>query len=155
MNRFTLVMNESEMSLQGRKVLFNDMDLFFMLSGIDAGTGEESWKKWQVKPFDESFDAAKHILCEEWMKMPRKIPTIREIISEYLEKYGFDGLVNTDAECGCSNDELFLCESSCDECQPAYIHKCSECTTEDKEKCELDVDRENINAGCFRLEKKI
>jgi hypothetical protein len=48
--------------------------------------------------------------------------TVKEIVKEYLEEKGFDGLVNTDIECGCDKDTLFPCESTCENCSPAYKH---------------------------------
>jgi hypothetical protein len=46
---------------------------------------------------------------------------VKEIIVEHLEANGFDGLVNCDAECGCSVDEAFIpCDGYFGECEPGY-----------------------------------
>lgn len=48
---------------------------------------------------------------------------LQEIIKKYLEDNGFDGLCGD--ECGCSIDELFVCESpDMDVCQPGYKINC-------------------------------
>jgi len=43
-------------------------------------------------------------------------PTVGEITREYLEKNGYSGLIQPDAECGCSLDELNDCDENCMEC---------------------------------------
>ncbi len=45
--------------------------------------------------------------------------TVKEIIKEYLEQNGFDGLYNED--CGCHIDDLFCCGNNGEECQPGKI----------------------------------
>lgn len=63
---------------------------------------------------------------------------VREIIIKYLDENGFDGLVNPGL-CGCSKDEICLCEGINDnECQPAYKRCCVVCSQ--KRNCELYSD---------------
>lgn len=50
---------------------------------------------------------------------------IKEIIKEYLEENGYDGLCND--ECGCSNYDLMCCGEPNTNCKPAYLIKCGEC----------------------------
>ncbi len=51
--------------------------------------------------------------------------TVKEIISDYLIKNGYEGLWNEDSECGCAiNDNFMPCsDGSCvfSDCQPGYI----------------------------------
>lgn len=49
--------------------------------------------------------------------------TVCEILVEYLEKHGYDGLCNLevgDPGCGCGFDDFMPCSSSPFECIPAY-----------------------------------
>jgi hypothetical protein len=49
--------------------------------------------------------------------------TGKEIIKEYLEKNGFDGLYIDD--CGCDKSNLMPCESDgCMHCEAGYKHPC-------------------------------
>jgi hypothetical protein len=49
--------------------------------------------------------------------------TVREIIKEYLDKNGFDGLCNDD--CGCGTDDLAPClDGPKLDCNPAYKNQC-------------------------------
>ena len=43
-----------------------------------------------------------------------------EIVKAHLEANGFDGLVQTDAECGCLCDDLAPCGGEFGPCEPAY-----------------------------------
>ena len=54
----------------------------------------------------------------------------RKIIFDWLMSHGFDGLVNGDAECGCSLDDLMPCDNSIagfGDCEPAYLYDCGRC----------------------------
>jgi hypothetical protein len=46
--------------------------------------------------------------------------TIKEIISKYLTDNGYEGLFNSDGECGCLLDDLCPCDGEIAECQPGY-----------------------------------
>ncbi len=48
--------------------------------------------------------------------------TVKEIIKQYLETNGFDGLCNDD--CGCSKDDLFPCGNIQEDCNPAFKCNC-------------------------------
>lgn len=43
-----------------------------------------------------------------------------EIVKAHLVANGFDGLVQTDAECGCLCDDLAPCNSDYSQCEPGY-----------------------------------
>lgn len=43
-----------------------------------------------------------------------------EIVKAHLLTNGFDGLVQTDAECGCLCDDLAPCGGDFSTCEPAY-----------------------------------
>lgn len=45
---------------------------------------------------------------------------VKEILREWLEEHGYDGLRTDDAECGCLLDNLLVCDAPCDSCQPGY-----------------------------------
>ena len=48
--------------------------------------------------------------------------TTQEILKEWLEDHGYDGLCNID--CGCGVDDLFCCyDSRFLDCKPAYKHE--------------------------------
>lgn len=52
--------------------------------------------------------------------------TVREIVKEYLEKNGYDGLYNEDEDgCGCELDDFMHCsgEKDIQKCIPAFLHK--------------------------------
>jgi hypothetical protein len=77
--------------------------------------------------------------------------TVKEIVKEYLEKNGYDGLCGGD--CGCGLDDFMPCAQFALEgvptcCTPAYKHTCnSDCTNcGDDELCEL--------IECYSTEKK-
>jgi len=43
-----------------------------------------------------------------------------EIVAAHLAAQGFDGLVQTDAECGCLADDLVPCCGDFSACEPGY-----------------------------------
>jgi len=45
---------------------------------------------------------------------------VKDIVLEYLKENGYDGLYNSDEECGCMADDLFLCEGCPAACLPGY-----------------------------------
>lgn len=45
--------------------------------------------------------------------------TAKQIIKEYLEEHGYDGLWDGD-ECGCPVDDLMPCESCPDMCEAGW-----------------------------------
>ena len=46
--------------------------------------------------------------------------TVIEIVRAHLVSGGFDGLVQTDAQCGCLCDDLAPCCGEISSCEPAY-----------------------------------
>lgn len=69
--------------------------------------------------------------------------TVQEIVKDYLEQNGYDGLCNEN--CGCGLGDFMPCED-CDikNCKPAYKHGCDvECA--DFGDCELCEQRESYS----------
>lgn len=64
------------------------------------------------------------------------MPTIKKIVTTYLRKNGYDGLVNRDLDCGCGVNELSPCDY-CDifSCEPGHKCDCTSCT--DIGSCEI------------------
>jgi hypothetical protein len=62
-------------------------------------------------------------------------PTVRSIVAEYLAAHGYGGLRASLDDCGCTDDDLMPCDSSCDDCEPAYKVK-SHCADCDSTSCE-------------------
>ena len=56
---------------------------------------------------------------------PRKITT-KDIMAQWLEKNGFDGLAHIDGECGCERDNIAPCDQLNADCQPAFKRACDE-----------------------------
>ena len=55
-------------------------------------------------------------------------PTVLEIVKQFLELNGFEGLFNSDVECACKLDEFISCDGEfgiC-ECEAGYIVPCEE-----------------------------
>jgi len=46
-----------------------------------------------------------------------------EILEEWLQEHGYDGLVDVDTECYCVIGDLLPCHSYCRFCEPGYTHK--------------------------------
>ena len=46
---------------------------------------------------------------------------VKQIIIEHLKVNGFDGLCPPDMSCGCSIEDLMICEEYCGDCIPAYL----------------------------------
>ncbi|MFZ5986364.1 MAG: hypothetical protein ACOYWZ_04450 [Bacillota bacterium] len=55
--------------------------------------------------------------------------TTFEIVKEYLEKNGYDGLYNGD--CGCNLDDFMPCEGFSSECSAGYYQDCQQCDEKD------------------------
>jgi hypothetical protein len=55
-----------------------------------------------------------------WNTNGNDMATVIEIVKAHLVANGFDGLVQTDAECGCLCDELAPCGGDFSSCEPAY-----------------------------------
>ena len=48
-----------------------------------------------------------------------KIISVKDMINIFLESKGYDGLCNSDLECGCSKDNLAPCENIHEDCVAA------------------------------------
>jgi len=68
------------------------------------------------------------------MKKPQLINCI-EMVTEYLRRKGYDGLVSHDRECGCALEDLMPCGGECAmDCEAA--HNVDGCTPECGEGCD-------------------
>ena len=47
-------------------------------------------------------------------------PTVLEIVEDYLKRNGFDGLYNSELECGCSISNLNPCGDIKNDCTAGY-----------------------------------
>ena len=73
--------------------------------------------------------------------------TAKNILSNYLAKNGYDGLVNP-GECGCDKTDLIPCDGCTQDCQPAYKWWCKRCKI-------VDCDMQTINGGhCFNVKEQ-
>ena len=55
-------------------------------------------------------------------------PNIKEIIENFLKKNGYDGLYNTEDECGCEVGDLFPCGNPSEiYCRAGYRQPCYSC----------------------------
>lgn len=52
--------------------------------------------------------------------------TVIEIVKSHLVGFGYDGLVNGAAECGCLLGDLAPCCDNINECKPGYRHDVSD-----------------------------
>jgi len=48
--------------------------------------------------------------------------TVIKIVKQYLQDNGFTGLVDPNAPCGCSLEDLKPCGMDPSECQPGHLH---------------------------------
>ena len=53
-----------------------------------------------------------------------KIMDVGDIVAEYLEAHGYDGLCNIDAECGCTLDDWIPCQCLSENCLPGWKAPC-------------------------------
>ena len=63
--------------------------------------------------------------------MEKRGMNLREIVKQYLEANGFDGLYREG--CGCRRDDLFPCDNPTAECQAGCYMTCAEC---DPDECD-------------------
>ena len=84
------------------------------------------------------------------------MPSVREIVREYLVNNGYDGLVDDDTwdSCGCGLDDLNACDGPCFQCQPAYHIAWDTCPFRKEDDCDCDVARyEDDCFGCYTTRK--
>lgn len=54
-------------------------------------------------------------------------PTVAKIVTDYLKANAYDGLFNTDGECGCKVDDLCPCNAECVfDCEAGYVGRCED-----------------------------
>ena len=59
--------------------------------------------------------------------------TVKKIIADYLKQNGYDGLHSHAFDdryggCGCSIDNILICQECIGNCRPAYKHTLRECS---------------------------
>ena len=52
---------------------------------------------------------------------------VKDIVIDYLEKNGYDGLCNPSIECGCGLDDFIPCGEMGQNCEAAYKTDCETC----------------------------
>lgn len=65
--------------------------------------------------------------------------TVYDIVKQYLQDNGYDGLCNKDHECGCWIDDLLCCDEIGMNCEPAYRAPCGICRKREEEDCYVYV----------------
>ncbi len=60
--------------------------------------------------------------------------TLHDIVKEWLEKNGYEGLYSVDADCGCKLDDLMPCGEPGMNCRAGHVVPC------DPETCGADGD---------------
>jgi len=75
---------------------------------------------------------------------------VTDIVIKYIEENGFDGLYNSDLECGCGKDEYFSCGDLKMECAAVYRHESPETCPPD---CDMDC-FSNKNFDVYNCDKK-
>lgn len=110
--------------------------------GLDSFRGKTAWAKnkfqrvthWMPKPeppkATNAKNAARSLTTLRGTGGRTTPSSVMEIVADYLKNNGYDGLYNSDAECGCDLDELMPCEGSPDSCQPGYKVGCGVRITE-------------------------
>ena len=58
---------------------------------------------------------------------------VKQIIIKHLEDNNFEGLFNTEVECGCEISDLMPCDNMDSDCQPDYKIECTKCNIKDCE----------------------
>lgn len=82
-----------------------DLDEKFCKASSQAAAANAIIEKVLPKNWGDNTDAAK---------------AVRDILAYWLKANGYDGLCNSDMECGCSIDDLIPCDAPCDKCEAAY-----------------------------------
>lgn len=66
--------------------------------------------------------------------------TVKEIVKQWLEEHGYDGLAGQDCGCICEGWAFMDCSGeSCEDCEPAY-----KCAPTDEDKAEYGDDVEYV-----------
>ena len=73
----------------------------------------------------EQFLQSNAFPCEEVPPLPTG-SNVHSIIAWYLDFFGFDGLFNSEDDCGCLQDDLCPCGEFGD-CCPGYRYDCPVC----------------------------
>lgn len=61
--------------------------------------------------------------------MTTSVPNVKEIVRDYLQRNGFDGLCLSTDDCGCRLADLMPCGSPCDLCLPGYLGRSEDGST--------------------------
>jgi len=67
---------------------------------------------------------------------------VEEIIVEYLDKNGYDGLFSQDGECACEKNDLAPCEHISLDCRVGYK---TECDCEEEHDFHISAKKEKTN----------
>lgn len=81
--------------------------------------------------------------------------TLIEIIKDYLDKNGFDGLYDHELKCQCLKDELCKCDNPGPfSCKPGYLHKGGHIHEEKEIKCKHCEFLDSVFKPIFEMEDK-
>lgn len=56
--------------------------------------------------------------------MKKPTMTLIQIVRKYLKTNGYDGLYNSDGQCGCKLSDLMPCDNPGKGCKPGYLAPC-------------------------------
>lgn len=79
-----------------------------------------------------------HLSTDNPKERPVFQPTVKNIVIEYLQKNGFDGLTNVDLECGCHLEDFAPCGQVCEDCEAGYQVPC------DCGSCDFHISRQAV-----------
>jgi len=119
----------------GREVVVTNMPWGFITKDFDCGCGAKIRGKYIPQPYPFSSDGRGYteyyifmpetITLKPLLKITNKPKTVKEIVTQWLEANGYDGLCYGD--CGCAIEDIELCGMSMVDCKPAYRTKCKGC----------------------------
>ena len=73
---------------------------------------------------EETLKKAGYKYTQNFMDYAAELITVKDIVDEYLTKYGFNGLFNALGGCSCGIGDLMPCDSDGKDCYPGVVVGC-------------------------------